>query len=93
MFHDKTFQISLGDWKGETGRNEFSAFQNEVIARMEEPPWNSTVAKELNLPVSKVQRVSCLLLMFHPIVLRQIRSILINNTEYRVFPRKGVGCI
>ena len=64
-------QITLGNWKGETGRDEFMAFQREVIERMVEPPWFSNVAQERNLPVCTSwllkmypKSTSCVFLLF-----------------------------
>lgn len=44
-------QITVGVWKGEEGKRQVMEFRKEVIARMSEPPWNSTEAQERNLPV------------------------------------------
>lgn len=45
-------QMTVSNWKGEEGRKQVEEFKKEVIERMTEPPWNSTLAKENNLPVT-----------------------------------------
>lgn len=40
--------MTLGKWRGEQGRLQVEELRTEVIERMAEPPWNSTVAKDLN---------------------------------------------
>ena len=46
------FQLTVGRWKGDTGREQVRQYELDVIERMNEPPWNTTLAKERGLPVS-----------------------------------------
>lgn len=45
------FKVGLADWQGEDGKRRLDAFLVDVINRMSDPPWNSTLAQERNLTV------------------------------------------
>jgi len=40
------------------GQQHLEKFKKDVIDRMIEPPWNTNIAKQLNLPVSPEFQIS-----------------------------------
>ena len=45
------FQIGTAEFKGDEGLARRTQFRKDVITRMSDSPWNSTIAQENNLEV------------------------------------------
>ena len=45
-------QVTMASWNGEDGKAKYERFQEEVLERTAEPPWNNNDALMLNMSVS-----------------------------------------
>jgi len=58
--------VSVARWRGQEGERQVTKFLKDVLERMSEPPWYSTIAQETNQTVSMKRNVNiaCLLYIF-----------------------------
>ena len=52
------FQIGTAEFKGDEGLARRTQFRKDVITRMSDSPWNSTIAQENNLEVRYINLTS-----------------------------------
>ena len=58
--------MSVARWRGQEGERQVTKFLKDVLERMSEPPWYSTIAQETNQTVSMKRNVNkaCVLYIF-----------------------------
>ena len=50
--------MSVARWRGQEGERQVTKFLKDVLERMSEPPWYSTIAQETNQTVSMKRNVN-----------------------------------